>query len=99
MFATALCRNRFRSSTLLSHGFDCVAGQPLNFLTGSSVTGVSRASSQDAPVYPWPPAVPTAALESDHRDSNCGSPCEGTFVKVKFSPIAGASTLNMAGPQ
>jgi len=33
-----------------------VAGQPLNFLMASTVTGVSRPSSQDAPVYPWPPA-------------------------------------------
>ena len=47
-----------------------------------------------------PAAVPTAALECDHRDSNCGSPCEGKFVLiVTFSPIAGASALNMAGPQ
>ena len=45
-------------------------------------------------------AVPTAALESDRRDSNCGSPCEGKFVLiVRFSPIAGVSALNMAGPQ
>ena len=43
--------------------------------------------------------VPAAPLESDHRDSNCGSPCEGRFVIVTFSPIAGASALNMAGPQ
>ena len=37
-----------------------------------------------------PAAVPTAALESDHRDSNCGSPCEGKFVLiVTFSPVEG----------
>jgi hypothetical protein len=28
--------------------------------------------------------VPTAPLESDHRDSNCGSPCEGKFVLTLF---------------
>ena len=48
---------------------------------------------------PYTAPVPTAPLESDHRDSNCGSPCEGKFVIVTFSPIAGASALNMAGPQ
>ena len=48
---------------------------------------------------PYTAPVPTAPLESDHRDSNCGSPCEGTFVVVTFSPIAGASALNMTGPQ
>jgi hypothetical protein len=48
---------------------------------------------------PYTAPVPTAPLESDHRDSNCGSPCEGRFVIVTFSPIAGASALNMAGPQ
>jgi len=49
---------------------------------------------------PYTAPVPTAPLESGHRDSNCGSPCEGKFVLiVTFSPIAGASALNMAGPQ
>ena len=48
---------------------------------------------------PYTAPVPTAPLESDHRDSNCGSPCEGKFVIVTFSPIAGANALNMAGPQ
>ena len=50
-------------------------------------------------ISPTPLRYPTAALESDHRDSNCGSPCEGKFVIVTFSHIAGASALNMAGPQ
>src|SRR6478672_8154995 len=48
---------------------------------------------------PYTALVPTAPLESHHRDSNCGSPCEGTFVIVTFFPIAGASALNMAGLQ
>jgi hypothetical protein len=48
---------------------------------------------------PYTAPAPTAPLESDQRDSNCGSPCEGKFVIVTFSPIAGASALNMAGPQ
>jgi len=48
---------------------------------------------------PYTAPVPTAPVESDHRDSNRGSPCEGKFVTVTFSPIAGASALNMAGLQ
>ena len=48
---------------------------------------------------PYTAPVPTAPLESDHRDSNCGSPCEGKFGIVTFSPIAGANALNIAGPQ
>jgi hypothetical protein len=38
---------------------------------------------------PYTATAPTAPLESDHRDSNCGSPCEGTFVIVTFSPTQG----------
>ena len=48
---------------------------------------------------PYTSPVPTAPPESDRRDSDCGSPCEGKFVIVTFSPIAGASALNIAGPQ
>src|SRR6478672_1112292 len=48
---------------------------------------------------PYTAPVPTAPLQSDHRDSNCGSSREGKFVIVTFSPIEGASALNMAGPQ
>jgi len=48
---------------------------------------------------PYTALVPTAPLESDHRDSNCGSPCEGKFGLATFSSIAGTSALNMAGPQ
>ena len=48
---------------------------------------------------PYTGPVPTAPLESDHRDSNCGSPCEGKFGLATFSSIAGTSALNMAGPQ
>src|SRR6478609_6639343 len=38
---------------------------------------------------PYTAPVPTAPLESDHRDSNCGSPGEGKFVIVTFSPTQG----------
>ena len=48
---------------------------------------------------PYTAPVPTAPLESDHRDSNCGSSCEGKFVIVTFSPMTGAIARNMAGPQ
>jgi len=48
---------------------------------------------------PYTAPVPTAPLQSDHRDSNCGSSREGKFVIVTFSPIEGASALNMAGLQ
>jgi len=48
---------------------------------------------------PYTAPVPAAPLESDHRDNNCGSPCEGKFVIVTFSPITGAIALNIAGPQ
>jgi hypothetical protein len=50
-------------------------------------------------ISPTPLRYRPPSLEPDHRDSNCGSRCEGTFVIVTSSPIAAASALNMAGPQ